>query len=79
MCAGVAELSEALNLDHSHLEVRAIQVQTLSEIFWFYFYSSPTNNIIFIRLESHWIKFLLFVENINRKIYLDRKLQSIDN
>ena len=46
MCSGVAELSEALDLD-----VRAIQVRTLSEIFCFYFYSSRR------------IKLFLFVRN----------------
>ena len=36
-----------------------------------------TNTIIFIRQESHRIKFILFVTNINRKFYLDWKLQPI--
>ena len=76
MYAGVAELSERWIVD---LEVRPIQVRTPSEIFGFYIYSSPTNNIIFIHQESRGIKFLLFVGNINRKIYLDRKLRPIYN
>ena len=59
------------------LEVQAIQVWTPSEIFCFYFYSSLMNKIICIRRESHWIKCLLFFGNINRKIYLGRKLRPI--
>ena len=51
MCAGelsVAELSEGWTVD---LEVRPMQVGTPLEIFY-YFCSSPTNEIIFIRQES---------------------------
>ena len=49
MCDGVAELSERSTID---LEVRPMQVRTPSEIFWFYFYSSPTIKTIFIHQES---------------------------
>ena len=55
LCVDVAELSERWTVD---LDVRPMQVRTPSEILCFY---SPTNKIIFIRRESRWIKFLLFV------------------
>ena len=76
MCAGVAKLLEALDSrpggasDPSSNPIRNILL-----LFLFV----PTNKIIFIRRESRWIQFLLFVGNINRKIYLDRKLQPIYN
>ena len=72
MCTGVVELSEAL-------DSRPEASSNPSEIFCFYFYSSPTNKIIFIRRESRGIKFLLFVGNINQKIYVDQKLRTIYN
>ena len=76
MCAGVAELSEVLDSRPGGVSDPS---SNPSEIFCYYFYSSPTNKIIFIRRESCWIKCSLFIENINRKIYLDRKLRPIYN
>ena len=49
MCAGVAELLERWTVD---LEVGPMEVRFPSEIFWFYFYVSPTNKIIFVRRKS---------------------------
>ena len=86
LCVIMVELSE-------DLEVRMIQVRDpitiILSLFLYvpneynYFYSSefPTNNIC-NRRESRALKFLLFVGNINRKIYLlylDRKLRSLYN
>ena len=80
----MAELSERWTVN---LEVWSMQVQTPSEIFCFYFYSSPTNKIIFIRRETLLIKIFiirrkykpedLFRPEVATNLQLNRKFRPL--